>query len=64
MDNVLSIDIIISLIIISLIVFVMFRVLIKKKRPHNMYTPFDYITGQSDKEFHEALDEQEEKEKE
>ncbi|WP_163583110.1 DUF3951 domain-containing protein [Gracilibacillus saliphilus] len=44
--------------IIVLILIVAFKVLIKKERPSNYYTPFDNITGQENKAFHEEKQEQ------
>ncbi|MGP4040792.1 DUF3951 domain-containing protein [Gracilibacillus sp. D59] len=51
-------------IIMVLILIVAFKVLIKKERPSNYYTPFDNITGQVNKAFHEEKQEQVQQEKE
>jgi len=45
------------------VIYVAYKILVKKERPHNFYTPFDYITGQSDQEFH-YQDEHEDHDKE
>ncbi|MGC4378893.1 DUF3951 domain-containing protein [Fictibacillus sp. Mic-4] len=39
------------------IVLILYNRVIKKKNISNVYTPFDYITGQSKVEFHEEKDE-------
>ncbi|UOR13400.1 DUF3951 domain-containing protein [Halobacillus amylolyticus] len=48
----------IGLLIVGIAVFVLitivaYKIFIKKERVDSSYTPFDYITGQTDKEFHE-----------
>ncbi|UOQ92543.1 DUF3951 domain-containing protein [Halobacillus shinanisalinarum] len=48
----------IGLLIVGIAVFVLitivaYKIFIKKERVDNSYTPFDYITGQTDTEFHE-----------
>ncbi|WP_430788005.1 DUF3951 domain-containing protein [Virgibacillus flavescens] len=48
------------LIIVLLIIFIAFKIFIKKERPDNSYTPFDYITGQTGDEFYEEQEEKEE----
>lgn len=48
------------LVIVLLILFIAFKIFIKKERPDNSYTPFDYITGQTGEEFHEEQEEREE----
>lgn len=53
-------DIIVTVVLFILIGIVLYKVLIKKERPTSSYTPFDYITGQTDKEFHHELDEERE----
>ena len=45
--------IIFSIFIIFVVSFVLYRILSEKGAPDNSYTPFDYITGQTDTEFHE-----------
>lgn len=52
MDFIFSMNIIFLLLIIILIFIVAYKILIKKEKPKNYYTPFDYIAGQTDKEFH------------
>lgn len=42
-----------SLLIALLIGIVMYKLFIKKRSVVTAYTPFDYIAGQSDVEFHE-----------
>ncbi|HLQ73180.1 MAG TPA: DUF3951 domain-containing protein [Bacillota bacterium] len=49
-----------SILIIILICIVVYKVLSGKGVPDNSYTPFDYITGQSDTEFHEEDTEEKE----
>lgn len=46
--------------IILLIGIVAIKVITKKKLPDSNYTPFDYITAQSNNEFHEEKEEKEE----
>lgn len=54
MDFLISTNIIVLIILITLILVVVFKMFVKKKKPTQIsYTPFDYITGQSDEEFHE-----------
>jgi len=45
--------IIFSVFIILVVSFVLYRIFAGKGAPDNSYTPFDYITGQTDTEFHE-----------
>ncbi|GGD25124.1 DUF3951 domain-containing protein [Pontibacillus salipaludis] len=52
------------LITVALILIVVYKVMIKKERPDNYYTPFDHITGQSNEEFHEERQEDEQEEEE
>lgn len=52
-DNLGFLAIIIILLMIGLILYIAYNILIKKKRPKNYYTPYDYIVGQTDKEFHD-----------
>lgn len=47
-------------IMILLIAFIAIKVLTNKKLPDNNYTPFDYITAQTNIEFHEEKEEREE----
>lgn len=47
------VSIVVALAIIGLVAYVGYKVIIKKQRPKNYYTPYDYITGQTDKEFHD-----------
>lgn len=49
--------------IILLIGIVVIKVMTKKKLPDSSYTPFDYITAQSNIEFHEEKEEKEEADK-
>lgn len=49
----ISMGIIFSVFIILVVIFVLYRILSGKGTPDNSYTPFDYITGQTDTEFHE-----------
>lgn len=49
------------IVMVTLICIIAYKVFIKKEKPNNYYTPFDYIAGQTEDEFHE---EQGEKEKE
>lgn len=42
--------------------FVVIKVIVKRKLPSNNYTPFDYITAQSNVEFHDEKQEQEDNE--
>lgn len=61
MGSILFPSLITTILFLAVILFVLFRVLLKKNRsgPGESYTPFDYITGQTDKEFHEELEEEE-----
>lgn len=52
-ENLGYLSIIVMLAMICLIVFIAYKVIIKKERPKNYYTPYDYIVGQTDKEFHD-----------
>lgn len=52
-DNFGFLAIVIIVLMIGLILYIAFKVFVKKKRPKNYYTPYDYIVGQTDKEFHE-----------
>ncbi len=45
--------ILIYLFIFSLIFFVVIKAIVKKKYPSNYYTPYDHITGQEEKNYHE-----------
>src|SRR5699024_4944748 len=47
------VSIVVALAIIGLVAYVGYNVIIKKQRPNNYYTPYDYITCQTDKEFHD-----------
>lgn len=53
MGFLISPGIIVLVALVILILIVVFKVLFKKKRPDVFYTPFDYITGQTDEEFYE-----------
>ncbi|WP_079526526.1 DUF3951 domain-containing protein [Halobacillus hunanensis] len=44
---------IVGVAVFILIIIVALKIFIKKKPVDSSYTPFDYITGQTDKEFHE-----------
>jgi Protein of unknown function (DUF3951) len=46
--------------LIVLIAVITFKIIKNKELPSNSYTPFDYITGQSNVEFHEEKEEKEE----
>ncbi|ARI77861.1 DUF3951 domain-containing protein [Halobacillus mangrovi] len=50
------------LLFIALILTVVYKVWIRKSIPSNVYTPFDYITGQSVHEFQEENKEDEQEE--
>lgn len=52
-------------VLLILIVIVAWKRLFRKKRSGSdvNYTPFDYITGQTDKEFHVNQEEEEKKNK-
>lgn len=52
-------DVVVTIVLFVLIGIVLYKVLIKKERPTSSYTPFDYITGQTDKEFHHEIDHEE-----
>lgn len=52
MDFIFSMNIIFLILIVILILIVTYKVLIKKEKPNNYYTPFDYIAGQTEKEFY------------
>ncbi|ELK48530.1 DUF3951 domain-containing protein [Halobacillus sp. BAB-2008] len=49
-----------SLAFVSLLIFVAYKLFIKKETIHNYYTPFDHITGQVVYEFQEENLEDEE----
>lgn len=49
---------IVPILMIGLILLIAYRVFIKKQRPKNYYTPFDYITDQSDREFQEDINQE------
>ncbi|WP_208591141.1 DUF3951 domain-containing protein [Gracilibacillus suaedae] len=51
-------NIVILFLIIVLILIVACKIFIKNERPDNYYTPFDHITGQEHKAFHEEKQEQ------
>ncbi|MCD5323426.1 MULTISPECIES: DUF3951 domain-containing protein [Pontibacillus] len=53
-----------TLLFALLIGIVVYKVMIKKERPSNYYTPFDHIAGQSIDEFHEERQEDEQEEEE
>ncbi|KGX92534.1 hypothetical protein N781_14425 [Pontibacillus halophilus JSM 076056 = DSM 19796] len=57
-------NIVILFTVVLLILVVAFKIFFKKERPSNFYTPFDYITGQTDQEFHEEQEEWETEEDE
>lgn len=61
MNSILSPNLITTALFFILIIIVILRVLLKKKRSGSdvSYTPFDYITGQTDKAFHESEAEEE-----
>lgn len=59
-DNLGFLAIIIIALMLGLIVYISYKVFIKKERPKNSYTPYDYIVGQTDKEFHDEETEVEE----
>lgn len=52
-ENLGNLSIVISLAMIGLVIYIAYKVIFKKQRPKNYYTPFDYIAGQTDKEFHD-----------
>lgn len=61
-ENLGFLAIVVMLLIIGLIGYIAFNIFVKKKRPKNYYTPYDYIIGQTDKEFHnDQLEEKEPK---
>lgn len=62
-EFILSTNIIVLLLIIGLVIWIAYKIFIKKDRPENFYTPFDYITGQSDEEFPKQVEEEENEEK-
>lgn len=43
----------------ALIGIIVFKIIKKKNLPNSYYTPFDYITGQTNVEFHEEKEEEE-----
>jgi hypothetical protein len=49
-----------SILIIILIALIAVKIMTKKELPSSNYTPFDYITGQTNIEFHEEKEETEE----
>lgn len=51
------------IVVVVLVCIIAYKIFIKKERPNNDYTPFDYIAGQSEDEFH-MEQEQEERETE
>lgn len=48
-----NLSIIVTLAMMGLIVYIAYKVIVKKQRPKNYYTPYDYIVGQTDQEFHD-----------
>ncbi|MFD2925087.1 DUF3951 domain-containing protein [Halobacillus naozhouensis] len=44
---------IVGIAVFVLIIIVAYKIFIKKDPVNSSYTPFDYITGQTDKEFHQ-----------
>lgn len=61
-ENLGFLAIFIMLLIIGLILYIAYKVFIKKERPKNYYRPYDYITGQTDKEFDDSVVEEEKEE--
>ncbi|GIN86230.1 hypothetical protein J6TS2_26160 [Heyndrickxia sporothermodurans] len=59
MEIFLSITMLFSLLLVSLIGIIVFKMIKKKSMPESNYTPFDYITAQTVVEFHEEKDEKE-----
>ncbi|WP_193433340.1 DUF3951 domain-containing protein [Virgibacillus necropolis] len=51
-------------VMVTLICIVAYKIVIKKERPDNSYTPFDYIAGQTEDEFYEEQEEKEADDKE
>lgn len=62
-ENLGFLAIFIIAIIMGLIIYIAYKVFIKKERPKNQYTPYDYIIGQTDKEFHDGELEEESEDK-
>lgn len=52
------------LVMVALVCIIAYKVFIKKERPNNYYTPFDYAAGQTEDEFHEEQKEKEMDDKE
>lgn len=49
----LRMDIVVVTILFVLICILLYKVLCRKGRPTSFYRPFDYITGQTEQEFHD-----------
>lgn len=52
-----------TILLVSLIGIVSYKIINNKTLPDNNYTPFDYITVQATVEFHEEKEEKEEEDK-
>lgn len=52
-ENLGFLAIFIIALMMGLIIYIAYKVFVKKEHPKNYYTPYDFITGQTDKEFHE-----------
>lgn len=57
-------SIVFTIVVVILVCIIAYKIFFKKERPNNDYTPFDYITGQSEDEFHEEQKEKEMDDKE
>ena len=53
MDFFLMIPLAFAALLLFILGFTVTKIIVTKKLPDNLYTPFDYITGQTDVEFHE-----------
>ncbi|WP_394217767.1 DUF3951 domain-containing protein [Halobacillus trueperi] len=48
------------LLVVSVVMLTSYRMFVKKQYPDNSYTPFDYVSGQTETPFHEEEREEEE----
>lgn len=54
------ITVLFSCLIVAVVLRTAYRMFVKKQYPDNSYTPFDYVSGQTETPFHEEDREEEE----
>ena len=59
---IIGINVVVILLLFCSFCLVIYKHMTSKDKPDNSYTPFDYITGQSETEFHQEEEQEEDEE--